>query len=180
MDPELQEVKPLRRRLGLTQEQLAHAANVSQSLVAKVEAGLVDPSFTAGKRILDSLHMLEQKAEPTAKELMQRHVIPCRANDKLSGVIATMRKHAISQLPVLEGDNVVGILSETAIVRNMERIDHATSRVRDVMEEAPPILPPATPRRVVAELLRHYSLVLVKEQGKVAGLITKADLLKTV
>ena len=180
MDPELQEVKLLRRRLGLTQEQLAGAAGVSQSLIAKVEAGLVDPSFTAGKRILDALRTLEQRAEPSAKALMQRHVIPCRPADKLSNVIATMRRHAISQLPVMEGDNVVGILSESAIVRNMERIDHATTRVCDVMEEAPPILPPETPRKVVAELLRHYGLVLVKEKGKVAGLITKADLLKTV
>jgi predicted transcriptional regulator len=180
MDPELQEVKLLRKRLGLTQEQLAQAANVSQSLIAKVEAGLVDPSFTAGKRILEALRAMEQRQEPAAKALMQRHVVHCRPDGRLKGAIATMRRHAFSQLPVMESDNVVGILSESAIVRNMEGIDPDRTLVRDVMEEAPPILPPETPRKVVAELLKHYSLVLVKEKGKVQGLITKADLLKSV
>ncbi len=179
MDPELGEIKLLRKRLGLTQAQLADAADVSQSLVAKVESGLVDPSFSAGKRMLAALRGLERKREPGAKELMQRNVIACRPGERLTDVIATMRRKAISQLPVAEHDNVVGLLTESAIVRHMEAIGRRTL-VRDVMEEAPPTLPPETPRKVAAELLAHYPLVVVKEKGRIQGIVTKADLLRTV
>jgi predicted transcriptional regulator len=180
MDSDLHEVKPLRKGLGLTQKQLADASGVSQSLIAKVEAGLIDPSYSAGRRILDALHNLKQRAEPSAKEMMQRHVVTCKAGDAVQAAIAKMQKHAISQLPVMEGDNVVGIITESTIIRNMDRIDHSKTTVAAVMEDAPPIVPLATPRRVIAELLSHYSLLIVKERGKARGIITKADLLRTV
>lgn len=179
MDTELQEVKPLRKALGLTQKQLAELAGVSQSLIAKVEAGLLDPSYSSGKRILDALRSLKQQSEPSARAVMQQHLITCRPEDRLQAVIAKMQKHAFSQIPVLDGDNVVGIVSESVIVRNMDRLRSETL-ARDVMEEAPPIVPLESPRRVIAELLAHYSILIVKERGKLRGIITKADLLRTV
>jgi predicted transcriptional regulator len=180
MDAELQEVKPLRRGLGLTQKQLAQAAGVSQSLIAKVEAGLLDPSYSAGRRILSALRSMKQQREPCAREVMQRRVIACRSDEKLAAAIAKMERHAISQLPVLDGDNVVGLLTESGIVQNMQRIRHDETLVGDVMGEAPPIVPLETPRRAIAELLGIYSLLLVKERGKLRGIISKADLLRTV
>ncbi len=177
MDPELQEVKALRRRLGLTQQQLANAARVSQSLVAKVEAGLVEPSFSAGKRILEALRSFTREQEPTAKELMQRHVVTVKRDEPLKKAIRKMKERAISQLPVVDEKIVVGLLTEKGIVQHMGRVQK-TTLVGEVMEEAPPIVTPAAPRKVVQELLSHYSLVLVKDRGKVRGIITKADLLQ--
>jgi predicted transcriptional regulator len=179
MDPELREIRPLRKALGITQKQLATAAQVSQSLVAKVEAGRIDPSFSSGKRMLVSLRTLKLRSEPSAKQLMERHVITCRPSDKVRAAIVKMQQRAISQLPVTDGDNVVGLLTESTIIRHLDRLDE-TALASDMMEEAPPIVPLETPRRVVAELLSHYSLLLVKERGKLRGIITKADLLRTV
>ena len=180
MDPELREIKPLRRRMGLTQHQLAQAAGVSQSLIAKVEAGLVDPSFTSGKKLLEALRSFERTQEPRAKELMEPRAITVKSDEKLKSAVKKMQAKAISQFPVVEGKDVVGLLTEKAIVQNMGSIDHDTTLVEDVMEEAPPTVTPEAPRKVLAELLSHYNLVLVKEKGKVKGIITKADLLKTV
>ncbi len=179
MDAELNEIKPLRKKLGLTQHQLANAANVSQSLIAKVEAGLVDPSFSSGKKILAALHSFEREQEPCAKDLMETRTINVKADDKVKNAIKKMQSKAISQLPVMQGLNVAGLLTEKSIVRNMDAIDNDTL-VEEVMDDAPPTVPPEAPRRVLAELLSHYNLVLVKQKGKVKGIITKADLLKSV
>ena len=46
------------------------------------------------------------------------------------------------------------------------------------MEETPPILSKTTSIKVISNLLRHYPTVLVSENGKLVGLITKADLLE--
>ncbi|HLD79260.1 MAG TPA: CBS domain-containing protein [Candidatus Nanoarchaeia archaeon] len=46
------------------------------------------------------------------------------------------------------------------------------------MDEAPPIVPLTTSISVVSNLLKHYSLVLVKEKGTLVEIITKADLLR--
>jgi predicted transcriptional regulator len=178
LDPELQQIKSMRKRIGITQQELAKAANVSQSLIAKVEAGYVDPSFSAGKRILSTLINFERKQEPTASELMRHQVITVKQEGKLKEAVKKMQNNGYSQLPVMNGTNVAGLLSERSILQQMELLAKEGTVVGDVMEEAPPVVPPEAPRKVVAELLAHYNLILVKEKGKVKGILTKADLLK--
>ncbi|MFQ5647816.1 MAG: helix-turn-helix transcriptional regulator, partial [Candidatus Aenigmatarchaeota archaeon] len=41
---EITEIRKIRKKLGLTQSQLAQEARVSQSLIAKIEAGKLDPT----------------------------------------------------------------------------------------------------------------------------------------
>ncbi|MEM3267388.1 MAG: helix-turn-helix domain-containing protein [Conexivisphaerales archaeon] len=48
---ELREISKMRKVLGLTQVQLAKMAGISQSLLAKIEAGKVDPSYTRARKI---------------------------------------------------------------------------------------------------------------------------------
>ena len=73
--PELQEIRHLRKRYNLTQSQLAKLAGVSQSLIAKIEAGTVDPTFSHAKRILESLHGLSREREPKAEQLITSKII---------------------------------------------------------------------------------------------------------
>ena len=42
---DLSEIRILRKQHNLTQSQLARLAGVSQSLIAKLEAGLIDPGY---------------------------------------------------------------------------------------------------------------------------------------
>ena len=51
MPYELAEIKKIRKSLGLTQTDLAKRADVSQSLIAKIESEKIDPTFTKTKKI---------------------------------------------------------------------------------------------------------------------------------
>jgi len=51
-------------------------------------------------------------------------------------------------------------------------------KVNEIMEESPPIVSKQTSVRVISNLLRHFPTVLVSEEGRLVGLITKADLLE--
>ena len=59
MLPKLEEISKRRRVLGLSQKQLARLAGVSQSLIAKVEAGKTEPSYLRTKSIFDTLEKLQ-------------------------------------------------------------------------------------------------------------------------
>ncbi|MBI2144138.1 CBS domain-containing protein [Candidatus Woesearchaeota archaeon] len=177
--PELQEARLLRKKHGLTQTQLAKLAGVSQSLIAKIETGTVDPTYSHVKRILEVLHGLEREKGLKAQQLMTGRIVSAGKNEPVAEVVRKMKAHSISQLPIVEGGAVVGMVSETTIIeqlaegKNPERL-----RTKDIMEEAPPVVAKTTPAAAITELLRHSPIVIVAENGKPEGVITKADILK--
>jgi len=181
MQPELLEIKLLRNKHSLTQTQLAKLAGVSQSLIAKIEAGSIDPTFSHVKQILEVLHGIDRKKGPKAEQLITKRIISVSKNKPVLEAIKVMKAHGISQLPVTEGNSIIGLVSETTIIEKMAEGKNPNElQVKDVMEEAPPIIVKTTPLSAVTELLRHYPLVIVSENGRPIGVITKADVLKKV
>jgi len=176
MEFEINEVKDIRKRLGLTQLELAKRANVSQSLIAKIEAGRIDPTYSKTIKIFQALRDMGKEKEITAGEIMQRKMISVQVNDDLKKVIETLKRHEISQMPVTEGTEVVGTISEATILESLLN-GKSGSRAKDVMAEAPPSVSRQTPVSLVSNLLRYFSIVLVAEKGKPIGLITKSDLI---
>jgi len=55
MIPSLSEIRKRRKALGLTQSGLARRAGVSQSLIAKVESGRLDPAYGKARKIFETL-----------------------------------------------------------------------------------------------------------------------------
>ncbi len=176
---ELGDIKKIRKRVGITQTELSRRAEVSQSLVAKIESGRVEPNFNSVRRIFDVLDSLNKEGQMSASDIMARRIIECKRDESLQDVIVKMRKYNISQLPVFSGANAIGMVSESAILDKISETKEGISqlRVSDVMEDCPPIVNARTPYDVVSGLLRHFPLVIVSENGKVAGVITKSDLL---
>lgn len=179
-------VRVRRLRLGLTQGDLAREAGVSQSLVAKIERGQVEVSYRNGVAILEALGRAEDRLarDATAGALATREILRVAPKDKLTEAARQMRAHGVSQLPVLEGDLVVGSLTDRMVVdcladpvraARLERL-----QVKDVMREPFPQVDVATPGPVAALLLRHAAAVLVTERGRCIGILTQADLFRAL
>lgn len=175
MPYELEEVKKIRKKLGMTQTELANRANVSQSLIAKIESGRIDPTYTKTKRIFAALSDLEKKEEVKAEQLMTSRIISIPPYASIKEAIDKMKKSQISQLPVMEDNKLVGLVTESTILDAL--LNSKGKNVKDVMQESPPIVPKTTSVQVISNLLKHYPMVLVSEEGKLVGLITKSDLL---
>src|SRR3989338_846066 len=173
---ELQNIKKMRMALGLTQHQFAKNAGVSQSLIAKIESGRVDPTYSKVKKIEEALQFLSSKKELSLEEIMTKKIITAKSSEKAAEVIKIMNNKNISQIPVIDGDNVIGLVSESSALEHAEKLKHCTTA--EIMEEVPPIVPLTTSISVVSNLLKHYPIVLVKKKGTLAGIITKADLLR--
>jgi len=175
MTYELDEVKKIRKKLGMTQTELANRAGVSQSLIAKIESGRIDPTYTKAKKLFAALNELEKKEEIKAEEIMTAKIISVGPGESVKEVISKMRKFQISQLPVIEDHKLIGVASESTILEAL--LNSKAKEVREVMHEAPPIVSKKTSIQIVSSLLKHYPIVVVSEEGKLVGLITKSDLL---
>lgn len=179
MLPELSTIALRRHRLGLTQLQLAAAAGVSQSFIAKVEGGTLEPSYSRANALFRALEEMERKGEQRAADIMARRVISVKPNDRLERTVKLMRRHSISQLPVVSGKGQVGSITESGIVARMDSLERG-GKVSQAMDEPFPQVPASMPVSAVTALLKEAPAVLVVEGKRVAGIITKADLLKTV
>ena len=178
MTYELEEVKKIRKKLGMTQTDLSKRAGVSQSLIAKIESGKIDPTYTKTKKIFSALSDLEKKGEIKAEALMTNKLITIDSNKNIKDAIDKMKKSEISQLPVVTSNNLVGLISESSILDAL--IEKKFEKVSEIMQDAPPIVSKTTGIQVVSNLLKHFPIVIVAENGKLVGLITKSDLLGTM
>jgi len=175
----LQEIKTLRKKYNINQKELAARSGVSQSLIAKIEAGKVEPTFSKAQKIFQALEELRDKEELKAHQIMQTKVLFVKPNESLKTIIKLMKSKGISQLPVKDKEKISGIVSEKAILKYI--VEHpekiSSLKAEDVMDDTPPIISPKTGQKLLLELLKDYSIVLVAEKGEVKGLITKSDLL---
>ena len=175
MTYELEEVKKIRKKIGLTQSELANRANVSQSLIAKIESGKIDPTYTKAQKIFTALSEFEKKEEIKAEQLMNTKIIEVDPNESIKDTIAKMKKAQISQLPVIDNHKLLGLVSESIILDAL--LNSKATKVKEIMQEAPPIVSKGTSIQLISNLLRYYPMVVVSEEGRLIGLITKADLL---
>ena len=181
MISELDEIKKLRKKIGLTQIELAKKACVSQSLIAKIEAGLLDPGYTKTKQIFDALEAMENDSEINAGQIMNKKIITAKIEDKVGDIILEMKKYAISQLPIMSGDKPVGLITEGVLLDKISSgkdVSHLTAK--EIMDDCPPIINPQTKVSVVANLLKHFSIVIVAEKGVLLGVISKSDLIEKI
>src|SRR5208282_5193013 len=61
--PDISQIASFRRRLGVTQKRIAIESGVSQSLISKIEAGRVMPTYENAKLIIDALERIEMESE---------------------------------------------------------------------------------------------------------------------
>lgn len=176
------ELREKRLRMGLKQADIARMAGISQSMVARIEAGSVDPRVSTLAKIVDVLQAAESSAV-TAADVMTAPVLSVAPDDPVNRAVETMGRNGISQLPVLENGVPVGCISESAIMNAMEEggLHQAHRRlVQDYMEPGFPTVPPTASIDTVVRLLHHNHAVIVLEKGKVQGVITKHDLISLI
>jgi predicted transcriptional regulator len=175
---DLEQIKERRRQAGLTQAALADAAGVSQSLIAKVERGRLDPSYSKAQQIFNALRSARTTSEVTAGEIMQDAVYSCNVDDTANTVIEAMQRHDISQVPVMDNAAVIGLVTESSLLHRASETSMDELTVADVMEPAPPIVQADTPESALVSLLENVPIVAVRDTTEIVGVVTKADVLK--
>jgi cystathionine beta-synthase len=101
--------------------------------------------------------------------------------DKLSRAIALMEMHTISQLPVVDGDKVVGSLNESSIMKVLhDGLDVANQEIAVVMTKPLPSLDIRTDSSEAYRLLLAGATGIIVTRGAERsgiGVITRSDLI---
>jgi predicted transcriptional regulator len=180
--PTPDELKARREMLGLRQTELASRAGISQSMVARIEAGSVDPRVSTLSRIVQVLNAAE-KPRMIASQVMHSPVLSVAPDETIARAVDIMDQKNISQLPVIADGVPVGCISESAIVSAIDEGSTGKSQdidVRKLMEPGFPAVPPDMDIDTVVRILQKHHAILVMEEGKVQGVITKHDILPLV
>lgn len=178
-----EDIRRLRKMAGLTQKNLSEKAGVSQSLIARIENNTVDPRLSTVKRIVETIVI--SQGERTAKDVMNGPVITINASDTVRRAIELMKKHDISQIPVLKENKVVGSIQESSLVDRIVKSGNPdrffSSLVSDVMGEKFEVVDSTAKIVDILNLLSHGEpAILVVEQEKIVGIITKIDVLSSI
>ncbi|SFT82383.1 cystathionine beta-synthase [Kosakonia arachidis] len=100
--------------------------------------------------------------------------------DSLAAVLARMRLYDISQLPVLENGQLVGIVDEWDLISHVQGDSQRFSLpVRQAMTRNVEILDKHAPESVLRNIFDRGLVAVIADNGRFVGLITRSDVLTT-
>ena len=170
--PEPSAIAPRRRRLGITQQKLAHEASISQSMLAKIESGKVQPGYAVARRIFEVLEADETRDGKAAGEVMHGPVIALESSDTVEKAAKIAHEKQISQFPIMRDGVVVGSIRTSELVGLKPE-----ARVGWSMSEPFPSVGKKTPISSIIPLVKTQQAVIVIDGGKMIGIITADDLI---
>ncbi|MCL4403715.1 MAG: CBS domain-containing protein [Candidatus Marsarchaeota archaeon] len=170
--PRLDSIGRRRKLLGVTQQRLAKMCGISQSLLAKIESGNVNPSYTVAVSLFEMLDALEQNGAAVAKDIMKKEIVVLNPKQRIGDVAKISKLHVISQFPVAFGGRLVGSITTKDM---LDAPKDAT--VGAFLSDQLPTVSESTPIEAVKQLLKSSQAVIVLNKDRIVGIITAEDLL---
>ncbi|HON11155.1 MAG TPA: cystathionine beta-synthase [Chitinispirillaceae bacterium] len=109
----------------------------------------------------------------------EQAVVSVARDDSIGTAYSRMKLYDISQLPVLDGDRIVGIIDESDILLRVTSSDQNafTEKVETCMSSDLVMVPPRSPIDTAISILQKGLVVIVADKNRFYGLITRIDLL---
>lgn len=167
------EIRVARQRHKIKSSRLARESGISPSAMSKLEKDRLNPSYGLVYEVLKALDRLTAEQGPSVKvsEKMIRNVMSVSPVDAISKARKIMKEKSLSQLPVIDRNGrIVGIITEKGI---LDHPDAATCE--EATESAYAIVEPDTDFEKARQLARNTQAILVAKEGKLIGILTKAD-----
>ena len=126
------------------------------------------------------------KENPTAMDLIQKHkdlnLVTINEGDAVETAIQKMKQFGISQIPVMDGSEMVGSLDEGHLyAKLLEDGNLRQGSVKDIMQSPFPIVEPTTSLEdISSQINKANSAVMVKNGDGLLHIITKYDVIEAI
>ena len=120
------------------------------------------------------------------QDVMHHPVITTTVDARLIDAYRMMEEHSIRHLPVMEGNSLVGIITDRDIRYATRPLQHdpsyARTAIREVMTEEPITAGPLDPVEEAARLMRSKKIgcLPVLDGGELVGIVTITNLLEAI
>src|SRR5437016_943713 len=132
---------------------------------------MIDQGFIELPRYGDLRDLVSRRYEAGA-------IVSVSAEDTLLTAFQRMRVADVSQVPVLSGDDVVGILDESDVLLHVyKQPDRFRDKVATAMTQRLETLDPGASLADLLAILNRDLVAIIIEDGRFFGLITRYDLL---
>lgn len=141
--------------------------------------------FYDDKWMRENGFMAADWCEASLKEILSvkpvQGLITAHENDRLTDVIAAMKSHDISQMPVVHPDeSLAGLVTEIDLLKFLVEDNHINrpeETISGIMRPAQNVFPSNTPVETVLPAIMDNQVVLVTEENQPVGILTKIDIL---
>lgn len=124
---------------------------------------------------------LEEKGG-TVRELLnnRREVITARKGERIDHVVETMRKHGISQMPVVAGDgSPLGMIHELDLLNALVGGKHKMGdQIDPIIAPMQGVVSPETSVQRLREIFAQDNVAVVRDGQKLVAVLTKIDLIE--
>lgn len=128
------------------------------------EGGFLEPDDVAGDTIGDLVNR------------QQRDVITATADDTFESVIRRMKEYGISQLPVLEGGRLVGLITEFDMLGALlEQRANLKTPIAGFLNMQFALVESHNRTSILSQLFSQNRVIVVEEAGRISGILTKID-----
>lgn len=108
-------------------------------------------------------------------------VITAHPDDRMSEVVAVLKTHNISQVPVVdENQRLHGIVTEVSLLDHLLGAEHHHSpeeTIRPLIDADVPVISPGAPLQTLMDIFADHGVALLVEEEQLQGILTKIDLL---
>lgn len=170
LDAKVAELRQKRKERSMTQTELARRAGVSQSFVAKLEAGEVSPGYERVRR-------LEEALEDENGATVEPHIRPAVTVDPDGPAVDAARTVLEAGYAIVARDGVqIGSIQPPHILPQTAGGLHDRT-AESIMSEAFPELSPHASETSLRSLLSHSPVVVIVDDGAITGAVTVENLL---
>jgi len=113
------------------------------------------------------------------RDFMSREVVTGTADEPISEILGRMQAHDIHQIPILEKNKLVGVVSMAAIARHNSA--QPGSKAQHLVQKTPEV-PPDMELAVAAEtfLSSGARTLPITEKGKLVGILSRSDVVRAL
>jgi cystathionine beta-synthase len=128
-------------------------------------------------------YMETDLGESTVSDLLAskriQNVFTVSSSESMGNVVRTMKEHSISQLPVMDGGKLAGMITEFALLEHMVQASGGADEPIEplVSKEQMEVVSPRNSLEALAEVFNRGHIAVVLDEDSVSGIVTKIDLI---